>query len=228
MDRGAGGWKILMLGDLFHIPEATHADVQVFNANSPTAAGGWATWTKRRGISMVMMYAWGGGGAGGNGVVGAVSTAAGGGGGGSGGQSILLVPAIFLPDTLFVSVGVGGMAPNAAGVASRIAVWPDIVTNDCVLLANGGGAGGNGAGATGGTAGAAGAAATTSNCAYANIGMLTLLAGQAGAAGGTTGAGPTAARPVSLPPRGAGLVVADYLPRVQAAAVESSPVFRAL
>lgn len=179
----------------FGLPRNTLADKQVFAANSPSAGSDFHSWRKRPGVTMVQIIAIGGGGGGGNGVVGANSTAAGGGGGGSSNLGITTMPAAFLPDELFVSVGFGG-ASNAAGIASRVAVYPDASPSTNLCYSNGGGAGGNGSGATGGGAGSAATNATVSNCVPGGA-FFSTIAGQAGVAGGTTGAGSTVTMPAT-------------------------------
>src|SRR5438105_578413 len=106
-----------MLSDTW--PRNHLADVQVFSANSTAAASQFVPWRKRPGATMIQVICIGGGAGGGNGIVGANSTAAGGGSGASAGQTIVTMPAFFLPDELFVSVGFGG-ASATAGIASRV------------------------------------------------------------------------------------------------------------
>ena len=170
---------------LTHLPRDALCDVQVFYPNSAVANVGWDVWRKRPGCSVVSIFVIGGAGGGGIGVVGAASTAAGGGGGGSGAQMMVVLPAIMLPDALFVSVGVGGAA-TGSGVLSRVAIGPNSSTNDQVAVSNAGAAGGNGAGAVGGTAGVAGAASTASNFSYSAGFPFISLAGQNGGVGGAT------------------------------------------
>lgn len=171
---------------LFGVPESHQADVQTFNANSIVAGQNYSTWVKRPGTSMVMICCWGGGGAGGNGVIGAVSTAGGGGGGASGSQTVVLMPSILLPDTLYVSVGYGGQVPAAAGIATRVAVAPNDSNGGAVIAsAIGGNGGANGSGATNGAAGAAGTIPTATNMALAIFSSI--LVNQAGSAAGAVG-----------------------------------------
>jgi hypothetical protein len=176
----------------------TVGDVQVFNANSRIAGEAWATWTKRRGVSMVHMTCIGGACAGGNGAIGANGLGGGGGGGGSANVSFLTIPAILLPDQLLVSVGYGGVAATsgtpASGIASYIAVQKltsagaGILAQHSFLMANAS-AGAAGMNASGGTAGAAGAqiaADTSASCSLCNLGTPTFIRGLAGTVGGTS------------------------------------------
>jgi hypothetical protein len=167
--------------DTFDTPQATYADIQVFNANSPTAGAGWSTWIKRRGASMCQILVWGGGGGGGNGAIGANSTAAGGGGGGSGGQTSVMIPAALLPDFLHVSVS----------------VYPDTIANNCVAFANQGNPGSSATGATAGTGANATSAATIAQMPLGGLGQVQQLVGQAGIAGGIAVAGAALTLPVT-------------------------------
>lgn len=163
--------------DLQHLASRTKADVQVFGGSLSIA-----TWQKPRGASMIYMFAAGPGGPGGNGAVGAASTAAGGGGGSSGSQSTLLIPAIFLPDLLYLTVPMAGATLTVATVHGAPAA------NNVVLRAEFGNTGGAASGATAGTAGTASGAASISNCPLAGMGRFNALGGQAGIAGGAGGA----------------------------------------
>lgn len=174
--------------DFFNLPSSTNTNIQVFSANSASANNNFSTWNKPRGTSMCLILAFGGGGGGGSGVVGANSTAAGGGGGGSGSQTVLTIPSIFIPDVLFVTVGYGGNTATA-GISTRVAVAADAVANNCIAIANGGGAGGNASGATPGTAGSAGSAGSTTNAPLAGLGNYIFTAGQSGIVGNVGAAG---------------------------------------
>ena len=186
--------------DLGHLPSNPKSVVQVFGPNTVTANTGWSQWTKPRGIAMVYFFAVGAGGGGGDAVAGAASTAAGGGGGGSGGQTTLLVPAMSLPDTLFLTVARG--VPNntsttaGAGVATRVCIAPTAVANDCLLIANSGASGGKSAGSTPGAVGTAGAIANINTMPLAGMGTYSLLAGQVGIIGSNT-SGAALALPVT-------------------------------
>ena len=151
--------------DFSHIPTSTKADVQVFAGSTGFTSNGWRVWTRPRGASMLHILCIGSGGDGGNGAVGAASTAAGGGGGGSGGQASLVVPAILLPDTLYVTV----MATPT--LTSYVSLHPSVVANNPVIGAAGGGTGGNASGATAGTAGAAAGALPMSVHPLAGLGF---------------------------------------------------------
>jgi hypothetical protein len=127
-------------------------------------------------------------GAGGNGGAGAsrtAGTAGGGGGGGATGAVVtMLIPARFLPSTLYIQVGKGGgtTTDGWTKVMFRMSGSNTVVV-DSLLLANAG------ANATAGTNASPGSAGTITsynlgNNAYAGLGTLTITAAQAGEAGG--------------------------------------------
>lgn len=176
--------------DLFDVPSNTQADVKIFKADSVGSRIGWQQWTRPRGKTMAYMVCIGGGGNGGTGVIGANSTAAGGGGGGSGGQSTLLIPIVFLPEVLWVTVTTG------IGV-SQISLSPNNVVNSNVLIGPAGSSGGSASGATAGAAGAGATVNPLSNSCLAGMGIFTFLGGQAGIIGGTTGAAPDLTLPTT-------------------------------
>lgn len=180
------------MSDAFHLPSSFRGDVQVFGANSISSNTGWSTWCKPRGCSMGFILGLGAGSNGANGVVGAANTAAGGSGGGSGAQTSLLIPLIFLPDVLFLSV----CAANGQA-ATRVAIATNTVANNCLLLANSASVPGASIGATPGAVGTGGVIATLANMPLAGLGMCTFLAGQDGSLGGTNLAGADLTLPVT-------------------------------
>ena len=119
--------------DLYHLPTSTKRNIDYFYGKSDINAEVWEVWEKPRGINMIRITCIGGGGGGGGGATNNSTTARGGGAGGSsGGFTSLLIPAIFLPDVLYVSVGdggTGGAAGNPAGlggfgIGSYVSVAP--------------------------------------------------------------------------------------------------------
>ena len=163
--------------------------------NSATAGSGWDVVEVPEWARWCHIFLLGAGGTGGNGVVGANSTAAGGGGGGSAGQTSLSIPAFLLPRTLYVSVGLSIV--TAAGIATRIAAFPDTTANNCIALANGGGAGGNAAGATAGAAGTGGTIASLGTMPLGGAGVPSFIVGQAGIIGGVAVSGSNLNIPVT-------------------------------
>lgn len=186
--------------DFSHVVSNPGVDIQSFfgvSTNYATVAGNqatdWRVWTKPRGVNWVYMIGVGGGSSGTTGTfTGASAASAGGAGGGSGAQSTLLIPAMFVPNELFISTGSGGRvtlvtsgSSGQAGGTTMITVEPIAgatsgATNLFFLVANGGTA------SSGGTA-----TAMSGNFPLAGRGWSQNIAGQnGGAAGGSqNGAG---------------------------------------
>lgn len=188
--------------DFGFLPPQFNGDVQMFFANQ-NAITQWQQWVKPRGISMVYMITIAGGGGGGAGFTRA-STAAGGGGAGGACSGIAqaIVPAVFLPDVLKISVGLGGAGgatsgtAGAAGTNSYISTGVGLTAGSTIpnlilqsgINAPGGGAAGAAAGAAAiGSAPTATTVASTGGSGVMGIQKFTL--GLAGTLGGT----PTAA-----------------------------------
>ena len=174
--------------DFNHILSTPGIDVQYFTGQSTATLTQWQTWRKPRGVKNVYMIGVGGGS---SGAVGAntAATNAGGAGGGSGGQTCVWIPAMFIPDVLYIQCGAGGQQPavlvsaatQVGGIPTYITIEPSstLTANMTVLLANGG--------VSGATTG--GAVATIAGMPLAARGSYTFFAGQGGAAGGAAGAG---------------------------------------
>lgn len=194
--------------DSFHLPPRFSNDVQVFRPFSTNTNSAWQQWVKPPGISMIYMYAIGGGGGGGGGFTRASGAAGGGGGGGTGATASLLIPAFFVPDTLYVQPGIGGLGSTGSTVAGSagghsyvsIGAFPagtvaSMITAQQVylhsgLLATPAGGGGAGTVAVGGPAGVAGAIATAPlNTLGSNMGFWKATVGKVGFIGGFSAAG---------------------------------------
>lgn len=159
--------------DQFGLPPRTRANVQIFRPEASTNS--WQRWGKPRGATMIYAIAIGGGAGGGGGFTRATTAdGAGGGGGGTGAVTRIIMPALMVPDVLWVQAGVGGLggaagSPGSAGGISYISMGPNpagsvanmTTDNNLFLMSNAAGAGAGGGG-TGTTAGAAGAAGTIS------------------------------------------------------------------
>jgi len=185
--------------DFNHILTNPNIDVQTFIGQAQTTAGAatgeWKTWRKPRGAKFVYMIAVGGGASGGCGLNTSATNSGGGPGGGSGAQSTLMIPAMFLPDVLYIQAGLGGSQPAtlvsaALGVAGTITYvalepWNTLSAQLTVLFANAGAATTAATTTTGGTGGTAAAVATIANMPLAGRGAYQFFAGQAGSAGGT-------------------------------------------
>lgn len=164
-----------------HLPENADVMVQVCpRLAAASVVTNVTPWRKNPRASMVYMLVLGAGGDGGDGLNNGTT---GGGGGGSGGQTSLLIPAMLLPDFLYVSTFAnadsGLMGVFAHARATALALWRDA----CVAYANLGGSG------SGATAGTAGAVATAANMPQGFGGVVIALAGHAGAAGGASAVG---------------------------------------
>ncbi len=179
--------------DVFNFPSNFKGDVQIFHANNLSTEN-FQQWIKPRGTSMSFFFLIGGGGGGGGGHQKPSTTnGGGGGGGGSGGIAKLLIPSFFLPASLYIQVGVGGLggAASTAGGAGTISHVSYSARNTIVTLisSQGTNAGGGGAGTltlagAGGTgAGAVGLSPQNQN------GIISSIVGQNGGAGGAVSGG---------------------------------------
>lgn len=134
--------------DFAHLVNSPGVDVQYFEGpaavNGPT---GFA-WRKPRGCKMVYLLAVGSGASGGAGIN-TAATSGGGAGGGAGAQSVVIIPAMFIPDILYVNCYGGGniITPitsgylGASGTASFVSISRDSsnsMSNENVIYANGG------------------------------------------------------------------------------------------
>jgi hypothetical protein len=163
--------------DIFNTPSPQSANYQEFYycGSGGTEGSGNQTWLKPRGASMVRFMLIGAGGGGGNG-----TTAQGGGGGGSGAITSWIGPAIFIPDSLIIRPGLGGVS-GLNGEPSRVRYLTK--SGNYILLAA---AGGN-SGSTATAAGTGGAA--SSNNYFGASGIFTSIAGQDGAIGSGSAGG---------------------------------------
>jgi hypothetical protein len=170
--------------DLSHLPPASLLETTVFYApRSTTATNSWQTWTKPRGCTVINILAIGTGGPGARATAGNNSGA---GGGGSGSVGRLIIPAQFLPDTLFIRVGVGGAGATANGLtgsnssATNVMLQPNMNNASSLIQ--------SGIGGSGGAAGGAGSASgATSFGNQALFGITTAIAGIVGGTGGSAG-----------------------------------------
>ena len=129
-------------------------DVRFFYGE-PQGSGIYNVWTRPEGRTMAYIVCIGGGAGGGGG---ASSNSGGGAGGGSGGVSVAIVPLIFLPETLYISVGAGGAGGGAGangtgGNSSSVSSAAAGAHSNIILYATGGSGGGLGS-SSGGTSGA--------------------------------------------------------------------------
>lgn len=191
--------------DIFHLPNSTFApeNVKIYGGNSASSFDRMPVWNKPRGINMVFMFAVGtGGGGGGGGGNSGTNTRGGGGSGAAASRTTLLIPAIFLPDTLYIGipkVSAGGLGQTntgagfdgAAGSASIVSTDPgqgvaSRVISSGLGAANAGG-GIAGSDVAGGGGGSAPSAATAVSMPFgATFGIPRFSAGLAGVAGSLT------------------------------------------
>jgi hypothetical protein len=183
--------------DFNHILNTPGYDMQTFVGTSGTTLIQWQTWRKPRGVKWIYMIGVGGGASGQTGIN-TGTTSGGGAGGGSGAQTMLMIPAMFVPDLLYIQAGQGGVgattsgSQNIAGTITYVSVEPNtaLTTQTTLLFANGGPAGGTAPTATaGGITAATAAVATIANMPLAGRGQYQFLAGQAGGTGGTNTTG---------------------------------------
>jgi hypothetical protein len=170
-----------MAYDLFNLPQDPYN--QIFTQP------GQSFWSKPQNITMINFFvvAAGGGGGGGNATSPSIGSQ-GGGGGGGGGVTKLTIPAIFIPETLILNVGVGGAGGgNAVAGTAGGSSYIDIpggsnVVSTRIIFTNGG-AGGGAGGASGGLAGGGGGVAAATTSVYHNLGIFSAIAGGNGTAG---------------------------------------------
>jgi hypothetical protein len=183
--------------DQLNLQNPRRAHVRTWVGKLGTNAAGWDAFVIPRNASMLYLLCLGGGSSGGGGQSTSGGTAGGGGGGGaSGAMARLLIPAMFLPKTLYLSPGVGGLGVAAAtvgnaGVRSFIAAKPfsgATVQQDLVLVSGAAAATGGAVGALSAAGGVAETIATNVLQQYSGLGIWTAIAGQAGTASGATGA----------------------------------------
>lgn len=147
------------------------------------------TWNKPSGCNFVYILAVGGGGCGGGGLAGVSGSSRGGGsGGGSGAIATLLVPEFLITDTLFINVGLGGVATTTGSTLAAptiVSAYRVFSATEYYLYAN---AGGNGNIGTTGNAvgGAAGAASAITACPLGSVGIFKSFAGITGSTGGNS------------------------------------------
>jgi len=154
--------------DLSHIPNSQQ-DIQIFNANGSA----WQTWRKPRKCGYVWIMCIGGAGGGGGGT-GLTYDTVGSIGGGSGAVSRALYNANYIPDVLYVQVGLGGAGGAGAttsggvgtsggsGTRSWVGLQPAIVAQNIVQGSGSTAAAGGASTLSGGTAAGEGAMLVTS------------------------------------------------------------------
>ena len=166
-------------------------DSNVFIASATTF------WVKPRGVKMVSITAIGGGGGGGAGNSSAATAASGGAGGGSGAITRLTIPAIYLTDSLLLTIGYGGSGGIASSGSTGGNTYVDCIGSNVstntgqtrVIQANGGRGGNIGLSGLASTGGAAGTAVALTSGVYQSLGVWVSNAGQIGGAGASGAVG---------------------------------------
>lgn len=200
--------------DMLGVPSKYNANVQTFFCNTSVDSKGFDAWYKPRGASMVFMFCVGGGAGGGGGHTGtAGTTRIAGGGGACSGITTLLIPAILLPDTLYIQVGAGGKASTSqdtnggAGLNSYILTAKTVAVPNIIIASNANAPGGGNSGNNNGTAGTvptvfAASTFTTLGLFNSKVGLL----GGTGASGAGASITAWAAMPLSAGAGGSGLI----------------------
>jgi len=184
------------------LPPGRPAFLQEFNFD-----GAWVAFTRPNNVTMLLAHVFGGAGGGAGGLSRVSGQGPGGGGGQGGGMTTILIPWLFLPDTLWIWVGSGGAggaagSPSIAGGAgshSYIAVAPDSSTVTNIVAVSGSAVSGGGGAASTGSSGAAGTGSSAATAALMPLcgTMFTSIAGQAGTAGGFDAVGGALAIPAT-------------------------------
>lgn len=194
--------------DLFNLP-SLEENIYVYNAS--LSGDTFQVWSKPMNTTMIYFYLFGAGGGGAGGQSGSGIGRTGGAGGGAGGLSSLIIPSIFLPDTLYISVATGGnggiVGGNGEGARTTfISTQQNAQIGNLILSASGGGGGIGttaGAGGTafspfgsptvwgignffGGTIGLAGAGGTAGGGAGSVVNPTASIAGGAGGGGSSS------------------------------------------
>lgn len=190
--------------DQFNLPNKGLGDTKIYFPSTILTSRGSQIWYKPKGASMCFFIAVAGGGGGGAGFTRAAGGAGGGGGSGaSSGITRFIVPAVFVPDTLHISVGSGGKggvpgvsSGNGDGGANSFITTSTPTTAGAapvlpnIWLASGGNAPGGGGGGAVAAAGAAGSVPTIATVQPHHLyGQWLATVGLVGIAGGAhTGA----------------------------------------
>lgn len=158
----------------------------------------WQVWNKPKSCTFIYMMALGAGGGGGGGACQPSAVTTGGGGGGGGGAVIqTMIPAVLLPDVLYIRTGLGGSgglggvgggssaASGGTGGDSYVCIAPDTLLGNIICRAKGakGGTGGL-SGVKGYFGDSSGPYFNVSSTFFANLGICFGGDGRRGAIGG--------------------------------------------
>lgn len=173
------------MSDMSGLPRETRCYVQRFY----DTGGSWIAWDMPRGISMLSILLLSGGSGGGGGMTGATGTnRGGGGGGGCSAMNRLVIPALFLPNRLYLMVGSGGKggAATIGGSAGGTSwVSTEVDTGNAFVVMGSNATTGGAPGTTSGGSGTGTLAATFSATRYTTLGNYLSTAGTNGTSGST-------------------------------------------
>lgn len=172
-----------------------YGDTFIFTATTGAQITGFQSFTIPNKVKMIsfLLIGAGGGGGGGSQPTGAASSYSGGGGGGSGSTATLVMPTEYLPETIYINIGIGGNGgaraattggTGSSGTNSVIAWYPLYINSQYHIMSCSGGSGGTGGGTgsrAGGAAGSLGSLLLRSSAV-----MFNSTFGQAGGAGFTS------------------------------------------
>lgn len=186
--------------DLNHLPKTGNGNIDYFFGDTFitgsvnvgfTTTFSWKTWEKPKGIHTIVITCIGAGGGGRSGWPVNASGRTGGGGGCSGTFTRVIIPAMVLPDVLYVSVGKGGpggAGSNVQGVVNQgtpggpsyVSIAPSTAAIYVACYANGGGVASDNGSSSSASASVASVAAVQSDALMSGLGQFFALAGQAG------------------------------------------------
>jgi hypothetical protein len=187
--------------DLNHLPKTGNGNIDYFFGDTFitgsvdvgfTTTFSWKTWEKPKGIHTIVIICIGAGGGGRSGWPVNASSRTGGGGGCSGTFTRVIIPAMVLPDVLYVSVGKGGpggAGSNVQGVVNQgtpggpsyVSIAPSTASIYVACYANGGSVASDNGSSSSTSASVASVAAVQSDALMSGLGQFFALAGQAGA-----------------------------------------------
>jgi hypothetical protein len=193
--------------DLNHLPKTGNGNIDYFyNTGGTAATFSWVTWEKPKGIGTIVITCIGGGGGGVSGWCADAFNRSGGGSGASGSFTRVIIPAMVLPDFLYIQVGKGGAGGASAttagtgnigaiGTASYVSIAPSPAAIYTVCYANAGGSGSISASSSSG--GTAASVAVQTSALMSGLGQFFALLGQNG-----VGSNISAGNPVQYPTTG--------------------------
>jgi hypothetical protein len=120
--------------DFNHVLATPGADIQYFQGPATTTLLQWQVWRKPRGAKWIYLLGVGGAGGGSTGIN-SGTTSGGGAGGTSGAQSVVMIPAMFVPDVLYIQAGAGGQGATTSGAAGGAGTVTYVCINPYTTIA---------------------------------------------------------------------------------------------